>query len=248
MIPILTNTEQAIVGTGQAVLSAADRDVIKRRVGETDPSLNFAAHVKNLFTRTRIIDEVETGEKQQVEQEDFDTRIKLQRNLIKHAPHNRMPEERVEISIETVDPATIDKTEKKEEKIPDDHIDKLEHALNTGIVDQLKNQDNPELVEWLHSIISLKQLHLKRVLCNSKKEFESLSQEIVEHTGVARKLGLKISRRGVSFVEAKLETMATDAANYKLELLRSMQKMSFDKNREKDINWLSDVISRLKRA
>ncbi|MBI5700979.1 hypothetical protein HZC34_03905 [Candidatus Saganbacteria bacterium] len=232
--PIIINaTKQAIAGSGGAILSAADRDVIKKRTGEIDTSKNFAEHVKKLFSQTKIIDEVQTGEKEKVEQDDFDTRIKLQRSLIKHAPKLNLPEERVEISVEAA---------------VDDHIDRLEHALNTGIVDELKNGASPELIEWLNRVIELKQLHLKRVLCGTKNEFEELSIKIAKATKDARGLGLKISRKGVRFVEAKLETLAYETASYKLELLRSMQKISFDKEREKDICWLKAVISRLKRA
>lgn len=123
---------------------------------------------------------------------------------------------------------------------------KLEN-LNVGKdrINEIINE--AKRIAWLKSVVILKNLHLKRVLCNSKREFEDLSRHIKDSTIRARKLGLKISRDGVKWIEAKLSNMALNAADYKINLLRSMQEMSHDKQREHDIEWLGKIISHLKK-
>ncbi len=103
-------------------------------------------------------------------------------------------------------------------------------------------------VAWLKTVVIVKDLHLKRVFSTSKQEFEQLSKRIKDYTLRARKLGLRISREGVLWVEAQVENMALEAAEYKIKLLGSMQEMGFDKAREKDILWLTAIINHLKKS
>lgn len=101
-------------------------------------------------------------------------------------------------------------------------------------------------IAWIKTIANLKELHLKRVLSSSMSEFQSLSRSIRRYTIKARRLGIDISKEGLQWVEARLETLAFEAARYKLELLNSMQELSYDKKREKDIQWLNQTIRDLK--
>ncbi|OGC09567.1 hypothetical protein A2246_06360 [candidate division WOR-1 bacterium RIFOXYA2_FULL_37_7] len=101
-------------------------------------------------------------------------------------------------------------------------------------------------IAWLKSIVVLKELHLTRVLSETKKAFEALTHKINAYTGRTRELGLHISREGAKWIETKLEDMALQAAKYKIELLKSMQTLSYEANREKDIKWLSEIFENLK--
>jgi hypothetical protein len=102
-------------------------------------------------------------------------------------------------------------------------------------------------IAWLYCVSQLKELHVKRVFCGTEKEFTRLSRIITELTKRARHLGQPIAADGVKWVEARLEVMALQAAEYKLNLLASMQKLSFDKAREKDMAWLTKTIEVLKK-
>ncbi|OGC08592.1 hypothetical protein A2526_00405 [candidate division WOR-1 bacterium RIFOXYD2_FULL_36_8] len=99
---------------------------------------------------------------------------------------------------------------------------------------------------WLKSVVILKELHLNRILSSTKKDFERLTRKINNHTLRTRELGLHISPDGAKWIEAKLEDMASQAAAYKIELLKSMQTLSYEEEREKDIKWLSEIIVKLK--
>ncbi len=101
-------------------------------------------------------------------------------------------------------------------------------------------------IAWLKEITQLKASHLKRVFCGSKKDFDYYSKIISNHTKKIRKIGLAISGQTFDWISTKLEKLALDTANYKLELLRSMQKLEHNKNRDKEIKWLEDTVAKLK--
>lgn len=239
--PVIVNmnaTEQAIAGSSEAILTAADRDVIKRRSGELDTAKGFTDVVKEMFDKSRTVDRVETGEKEKVEQENFETRIKLEKRMIRTAPPYEAKEE-------PPPPISIADLHVKEKK---NIIDELEKTLRAGVVHKSVHDEDAKKGEWFASVLLLKKLHLKRILCSSKKEFFALSRQIEKQTLKARKLGLSISAEGVNFVEARLENMALETANYKLKLLQSMQEMDRDSAREKDIHWLNLVIAKLSKT
>jgi len=98
---------------------------------------------------------------------------------------------------------------------------------------------------WLKIITSLKDLHLKRVLSASEEEFVSYSAKIAKLTQQAKKLTQNVSEKGQALIKGKLETLALGAAKYKLEFLKSMQNIEYQKEREKDILWIEQLIKRL---
>jgi len=101
-------------------------------------------------------------------------------------------------------------------------------------------------IAWAKIITKLKEAHLTRVFSTSEKEFEKYSGRIAILTRKAKGLGLGISMEGLKLVEARLVQMALDTANYKLELLKSMQSLEYDRKREKDIHWLEVASVRLR--
>ncbi len=101
-------------------------------------------------------------------------------------------------------------------------------------------------IAWLKLIAELKAMHLKRVFCGSKKDFDSYSKVILNLTQKIRKIDLNLPGELMNLVKTHLEKLALETAVYKLELLRSLQKISPDKAREKDIKWLESTAAHLK--
>jgi hypothetical protein len=116
--------------------------------------------------------------------------------------------------------------------------------VSASEIEQIKNQARK--IAWIKCISILKETHLKRVFSSSQGEFNKLSKLIRKLTIKARGLGIEISREGIQWIEARLETLGIETATYKLNLLNSMQKINYDKSREKDIKWLSITIGQLK--
>lgn len=98
---------------------------------------------------------------------------------------------------------------------------------------------------WLKTIAELKELHLKRVLSSSQKDFIYFSFIIEKLTLKARRLGSHISPSGSEWLRQKLEDLAIETAQYKLDLMRSLQKLEFDSQRENDIQWIEKTLHKL---
>ena len=101
-------------------------------------------------------------------------------------------------------------------------------------------------IAWLKTITHLKEQHLKRILTASSDDFEKESRAIEKLTKKARTLGYDIPAEGIKWINTGLAQLAYDSASYKAELLKSMQKLSFDEKREKDIRHLETILGSLK--
>ncbi|MCX5750004.1 MAG: hypothetical protein NTZ10_07215 [Candidatus Saganbacteria bacterium] len=112
-------------------------------------------------------------------------------------------------------------------------------------IDNIRTQSRR--IAWLKIISMLKQSHLNRILTTSSREFDVASKEISRLTKKSNTLGYDIPKEGIKWIETGLEKLALDTAIYKLELLRSLQKISFDPNRNRDIQHLSAITASLSR-
>jgi len=101
-------------------------------------------------------------------------------------------------------------------------------------------------IAWLKTITHLKEQHLKRILTASSDDFEKESRAIEKLTKKARTLGYDIPAEGIKWINTGLAQLAYDSASYKAELLKSMQKLTFDGKREKDIKHLEAILGSLK--
>ncbi|KPJ65151.1 hypothetical protein AMJ44_10840, partial [candidate division WOR-1 bacterium DG_54_3] len=99
-----------------------------------------------------------------------------------------------------------------------------------------------EQKELYHLISRIKDLHLKRLLTESQAEFENLSGEIRKETLASAKTEAQ------SWLEAQLKKLTLDAAEYKLNLLKSLQSMEFNPKRTKIARWLRKIVSRLSKS
>ncbi|KAF0133839.1 MAG: hypothetical protein FD145_1049 [Candidatus Saganbacteria bacterium] len=100
-------------------------------------------------------------------------------------------------------------------------------------------------IAFLKIISMLKDFHLKRVFSNSSGEFMKYTKDIKYLTEKIISLNIELPNMDIKWIHQKLETLALDAARYKLELLQSMQKLSHNKENEKMIVWLGHAVNRL---
>jgi len=98
---------------------------------------------------------------------------------------------------------------------------------------------------FLKLLALLKEAHLKRVFSSSRSEFSSYSKTIQQLTDRALKIEVNIPQRGMDLIHQKLGSLGREAARYKLELLRSLQALAPEAEREKTIHWLEHIIARL---
>ncbi|MEE8637937.1 MAG: hypothetical protein V3T21_02720, partial [Candidatus Margulisiibacteriota bacterium] len=88
----------------------------------------------------------------------------------------------------------------------------------------------------------IKEHHLKRLLSETKEEFEAISEEIKKETLASAKPEAK------AWIEAQLDKLTLEAAEYKLNLIKSLQKMEFNPEHKKNIKWLKKIIARLSKS
>ncbi len=102
-------------------------------------------------------------------------------------------------------------------------------------------------IAWLKTITNLKQVHLNRILATTANDFNLDSRHIEKLTKRANRLGFDIPKEGLEWIQRGLRDLAMETAKYKLELMKSLQQLSFDKNRNKDIARLTNTITLLAR-
>jgi len=100
-------------------------------------------------------------------------------------------------------------------------------------------------IAFLKLIAQLKEVHLKRVFSTSRQEFSLYSKFISQLTHKAWKIEVDIPKEGMKWIHERLETLASESARYKLELLRSLQQIGFEAEREKTIHWLEQTVAKL---
>lgn len=120
------------------------------------------------------------------------------------------------------------------------------NGLSDGEISELKIQSRR--IAWLRTISTLKMSHLSRIMVTSAKEFNEKSTEIEKLTKKSQKLGYDIPKEGITWLRQSLHVLAVEAAQYKLDLLKSLQKISIEKEREKDILQLTRTLAKLKKT
>jgi hypothetical protein len=100
-------------------------------------------------------------------------------------------------------------------------------------------------IAFLKLIAQLKEMHLKRVFSTSRKEFSLYSKFISQLTHKAWKIEVDLPKEGMKWIHERLETLAKESARYKLELLRSLQQIGFEAEREKTVRWLEHTAAKL---
>lgn len=111
-------------------------------------------------------------------------------------------------------------------------------------LEELKTQ--ARRIAWFKVVLNLKMVHLNRILSTSSAQFEDKSREIEKLTKKTLKLGFDIPKEGMKWMEKSLQTLELESAEYKIELLRSLQKISYEEGKEKDILYLTRVIEKIK--
>lgn len=123
--------------------------------------------------------------------------------------------------------------------------DLLARGMSPVNIDSIKTQSRR--IAWLKTISALKENHLRRILTTSSDDFDGISGAIEKLTSKANRLGFDIPKEGIKWIETGLNRLGLETAQYKLDLLRSLQTLSFDEKRESDVNHLNRIISDLNR-
>lgn len=244
IVPNIGNQAEAIAGSSAAIFTATDRKLIEEISGGINKTRTF----REIFGKKPLTAEVENEETPtKVEQnvKEIESRYEEHKSMLKNAAV-KAPKEQVsinsspaEIPNSTLNPAetvSANTSPKENEGFhPEAAAIVQELKLNPAeLFDKLSLEQN----DLLSLVYRIKEIHLKRLLSETQKEFESLSNEIKKATLAASKPEAR------AWLKEQLDNLTLGSAKYKHRLLKSLQSLEFDEQREENIKWLEKVVAR----
>jgi hypothetical protein len=255
IIPNLGPQAEAVAGSQGAVFTATDRQVIKERSGEVDPTKTF----KEVFFKRDITHKVENEQSTinpEMDLRAMESRRKEHRKMLKYSAITA-PREHVEISGEASEEAVViappevslgHATAPQAPASVPVEAEKPAAPAEAAAVSQAEPADAfSQLVAEqnnLHSglLIKIKELNLKRLFCSKPEEFEKLTVEIKNETLAASRPDAR------SYLEPKIDQLTKVTAEYKLKLMKSLETMYYEDENRKDTHWLQKIIDRYSAA
>lgn len=257
--PVIPNAgplSEAIAGSQAVTFTATDRKIIEEKGGTIDRARSF----KEVFFKKDVTHKVENEESTVRHEQDLrslEGRRREHHQMLKNSPMTA-PREHVEISNGTAEeviipPAVIRKPAETPVKVDLEKVEvpaKTEMRKETAALIKELNLDPAELYDKfaleqqdLHNLVyRIKELHLKRLLSTTRGEFEELTEEIKKETLAAGR------PEANEWLESQLDALTRGAAEYKLKLIKSLQSMHFDDEKDNKARWLQKIIDRLSKA
>lgn len=251
IVPINPNPgsiNEAIAGNQAAIFTATDKKIIEERTGGPLPRNQTFLQA---FATQGIAAKVETDEpsiNEDRNQASLKGRIKEHHHIMKHSVVTA-PKEHVEIlegNIPVVTPAPMPGPASELEITDNISINREKEELKkqTIVLARELNLQPDDLTDKfalqqkdLHNLIyKIRELHLKRLLCATKEEFSSITEEITRETLA----GLKAE--ATEWMLSSLNNLTKSAAEYKLKLIKSMRSIHIDDHLDNTEKWLTELI------
>jgi hypothetical protein len=240
--PNLGNLSEAMAASQAITFTATDRKIIEERGGTMDKKISFRDAI--LQKKDQLLPEVENEQtmvKPDVNVAELQNRQQQHQEMLKRSPFNGLKEH------QTKEENSQDQSQSNGKALfstPENQAKKELSEKTLAMAAELKFvpqelMDKFSLDEKeLHDLIfRIKNLHLKRLLTEEPKDFEELT-----HT-IKRESINHAKPEARKWLEQKLLQLTSEAANYKVNFLRSLQSIEFDAVREKAIKLLSRYIS-----
>lgn len=247
IVPIVPNygmQESAVAGSSAVIFTSTDRKIIKERAGEIDPKKSF----KEIFAEKSLSPKVENEEstaRPEVDIKELEERQREHFKILKDSPirANRDKVEAGEAGAGvSIAPAgmvkeTEDAKQAELEKVEiGDHTARIIMELNLK-PEEVMHKFELDEKDLYETVLKIKELHLKRIIANTREEFEKLSEAIKKDTLAA------IKPQEKEWMIEQLEQLRKGSAEYKLKLLNSLKTMGLNSEQEKNIVWLEKIVS-----
>lgn len=233
--------EAAVAGSQAVVFTATDRKIIEERTGGIDKGRSFIDLMKNKPLTTKVENE-ESKTKDHQDVKELKGRFREHRRMIKHA-NLFTPREKVELGneppVQRVSASKIVPPDVPAPSQPPINPTATKPVAKEGAEEKAKAYDRMSAEQNSMSNVShrVKELHLKRLLSESREQFLTATAEI-------RKATLRpIPEAGRDYIKGRLDQLTLVTAQYKLRLLKSLRSM--DKNDRLDgyMEWLEKFIA-----
>lgn len=243
VVPNMGGQEAAIAGSQAIVFTATDRKIIEERGGKIDKARSFLDVLKDKPLTPKVENE-QTDVRPETDLKALEGRKREHKRMLKHSPlhvpqekveiNNKLPDEYEESNAPVLEPAAT-KQERTEQKPTATSGKKTAKPDPGKVFDNLSAEQNK-----MHSLKSrVKNYHLKRLLTNDEVEFQTLSEQIRAEALAAGKPEAK------KFFAARLDKITLGTAQYKLNLLTSLEEMHLDEQHKNTIRWLKKVVEGL---
>lgn len=254
VIPNIGLQESAAAGSQAVIFTATDRKIIEERTGELERT-DKRSFIE-VFARKPIAQKVEneqTTVKPHEDPKELEERYKEHQRILKYSSVY-VPRERVEITGKTPDTVTMqaDSAQVAYQESAADNYEKPADPNKAAIQERAEMRQkahaiakelnlNPaeifdkfalEQKELYSLIFRIRELHLKRLLTGSREEFEELTRAIKNETLAGARAEAQ------AWLESQLDALTRRAAEYKLNLIRSLQSLHFDDHRDSNAKWL----------
>ncbi|OGC23936.1 hypothetical protein A2291_05470 [candidate division WOR-1 bacterium RIFOXYB2_FULL_42_35] len=243
--PININPQaEAIAANSGAIFTAADRKIIKEIAGETNPRKSF----KDILMTKPLT--------QKIDSEKLTTKpvkdIMVAKNQYQEYQQTR-PDNQINVPQAKAEKAAPMKPDEFHEQAQQQQPRQAKgqgqqpaevHHETAAMAKELKleptellNIFSLEQKELFSLISKIRELHLKRLLTEQQAEFEQLTAKIKKQTLASAKPESK------DWLSGQLDQLTLEAANYKSGILKSLQSIDFNQEREGIISWLTKIVA-----
>jgi len=239
---------EAMAGAQAITFTATDRKVIADRSGG---EINKLKSFKEIFADKPLSPKVEnelTSVEPQMDVTEIEGKLKEHQKMLKSSP---IVSHRDKVIIANISPDQAELQGEAAKSAPytppsatpapaDRKLQQetlaIARELNLDPA-QLFDKFELEQKELYSLVLKIRDLHLKRLLCAGRQDFEVLSAEIEKETLASARPEAR------SWFQEQLKGLKKSAAKYKLNLVRSLHSMHIDdKTMESELKWLKQVI------
>jgi len=246
VVPNMGGQEAAIAGSQAIVFTATDRKIIEERGGKIDKTRSFLDVMKDKPLTPKVENE-QTDVKPETDLKALEGRKRDHKRMLKHSAL-QVPREKVEIKNQLPDnyeespsetskpePASLNDTNETQPQIKVIPENKEPQTSPAKVFDKLSGeQKNMKSMKT-----RVKEYHLKRLFTDKEEEFINLSTQIRQEALAA------VKPEARSYFAPKLDKITLGTAQYKLNLLTSLEEMHLDEQHKNTIQWLKKVIASL---
>jgi len=245
-VPNMASQEAAIAGAAAANFTAQEKKVIQERGGEADEVRAFTQVLKDgpLTADVANIENEESNATPQHTTAELKGRRRDHKKMLRNSPITA-PRDKLEIT--NVLPDTFEERKEEEERgrgqekpenpemVLKEETAAMAKELKLNPTELFKRLEMEQ--KQLHYLISrIKELHLQRLVAEKREAFTKITEQIRQESLAS------VSREAFPWLEEQLNRLTLGAAEYKLKLLQSLEKLEFDQERHNDMFWLVKVI------
>ncbi|HTY13168.1 MAG TPA: hypothetical protein VMD02_03155 [Candidatus Omnitrophota bacterium] len=244
--PALGSQSEAVAGNKGVVFTATDRKVIEERVGEMERGRTFRDALLEQRDLAKSVENddttVEAGT--QIEVELLEKRRKDHAALLSHALPGKSARRVEPVNPQgnnpTTPPAAGGRPEEAGLPESEETVDIGRKAAQIAHELELPGEDIVEKFQLdekdLYNLVfKIKDLHLKRLLTNDRREYHELTETIRDETLAAAKPEAK------EWIDNRLNILTLSSVQYKLKLLESLKAMGWSDEQRISAKWLKEV-------